>query len=209
MKFVNSWQKFYCKIRNYFVVLSCCKICTYFSKHPNVGIDQGFNIIVGKTSSKRALSYKNFCCSTHPTRNLPSRYHKIEFFASYVGYAKEEGGIGWAAGGGGLLKGGMERGLEAESTSFSRYNRGECTVRKTSKKEKQGTGIERQEYVRAKGRGRREQKRLERSAGYEISYACLSVRLNLRAHQQPPTSKKNLAERRIPLRRDDGGKGRG
>lgn len=30
---------------------------------------------------------------------------------------------------GGLLKGGMERGLEAESTSFSRYNRGECTVR--------------------------------------------------------------------------------
>lgn len=116
-------------------------------------------------------------------------------------------------GGGGLLKGGMERGLEAESTSFSRYNRGECTVRKTSKKEKQGTGIERQEYVRAKGRGGggegRGQERLERSAGYEISYACLSVRLNLRAHQQPPTSKKNLAERRIPLRRDDGGKGRG
>jgi len=30
---------------------------------------------------------------------------------------------------GGLPKGGMERGLEAESTSFSRYNRGECTAR--------------------------------------------------------------------------------
>lgn len=79
----------------------------------------------------------------------------------------------------------------------------------TSKKEKQGKGIERQEYVRTKERGRRGQERLERSAGYEISYACLSVRLNLRAHQQPPTSKKNLAERRIPLRRNDGGKGRG
>jgi len=79
----------------------------------------------------------------------------------------------------------------------------------TSKKEKQGKGIERQEYVRTKRRERRGQKRLERSAGYEISYACLSVRLSLRAHQQPPTSKKNLAERRIPLRRNDGEKGRG
>lgn len=39
--------------------------------------------------------------------------------------------------------------------------------------------------------------------------SCLSVRLNLGAHQQPPTSKKNLAERRIPSRRNDGGAGRG
>lgn len=36
---------------------------------------------------------------------------------------------------GGLLKGGMERGLEAESTSFSRYNRGECTVRNEQERE--------------------------------------------------------------------------
>jgi len=92
-----------------------------------------------------------------------------------------------------LLKGGMERGLEAESTSFSRYNHGECTARKESKKEKQGKSTERQEHVGrggVKGRGATRKRR----GIYEISYACLSVRLNLRAHQQPPTSKKNLAD---------------
>lgn len=74
---------------------------------------------------------------------------------------------------GGLLKGGMERGLEAESTSFSRYNHGECTARKESKKEKQGKSTG---EARTRGKTRGEGKRLERGAGYIRDFVCLSVR---------------------------------
>lgn len=92
---------------------------------------------------ERALWYKNSCSSTHPARSLRSWYRRIEFFASYAGYAKEEGGIGWAAGGrwvaegwNGKRVGKLSRRLSVDITVESaRYG--------TSKKEKQGKGIER------------------------------------------------------------------
>lgn len=60
---------------------------------------------------------------------------------------------------GGFLKGGMERGLEAESTSFSRYNRGECTVRNEQERETGEGYEERQEHVEGKKGGGKGEKR--------------------------------------------------
>lgn len=81
---------------------------------------------------------------------------------------------------GGSMEGGMERGLEAESTSFSRYKRVECAG---------GNGrIERDELGRKQRRRlteERERKRGERKDARFRMSGCLSVRLNPGAHQQP------------------------
>lgn len=70
---------------------------------------------------------------------------------------------------GGSMEGGMERGLEAESTSFSRYKRVECAG---------GNGrIERDELGRKQRRRLTEEREKERrEEGCEISYVWLSVR---------------------------------
>lgn len=98
---------------------------------------------------------------------------------------------GGGVSGAGLPKGGMERGLEAESTSFSRYNRGECMERNGKERGgKRNKGkLRREAETRGKGRGGGRVTR-KRRVGYEISYACLSVRLKPRA--QPAAA--NLEE---------------
>lgn len=91
------------------------------------------------------------------------------------------------------MDGGMERGLEAESTSFSRYKRGV--------QEKRGKATDSERNSHGTGRSARGKEGKKEASGYEISYvcSCLFVRLNPRAHQQPPTSKeRNLAHRRMP-----------
>lgn len=98
---------------------------------------------------------------------------------------------GREASGAGLPKGGMERGLEAESTSFSRYNRREVQGTKRGGKRNKGR-LRREAETRERGRraGEKDGVARKRRAGYEISYACLSVRLKLRA--QPAAA--NLEE---------------
>lgn len=94
---------------------------------------------------------------------------------------RREGGAEREAGG--LLKGGMERGLEAESTSFSRYNRGECTVRNGARKRNRGKGMERQEHV-GSGRWVERRKKEERYGTARATrkrrgirdFVCLPVR---------------------------------
>lgn len=69
----------------------------YF-RFPSIGIDQKF---LAQRHRSRDIAFGaptgiKIPASLHTSRarSLPSRYHRIEFFASYVGYAKE-GGIGW------------------------------------------------------------------------------------------------------------------
>lgn len=85
---------------------------------------------------------------------------------------------------GGSIEGGMERGLEAESTSFSRHKRG---VHKSERER------ERRAWVGNSRTTRRGNEKLERARGYEISYVWLSVRpFEPGTHQQPPGEEEEL-----------------
>ena len=85
----------------------------------------------------------------------------------------------------------MERGLVAESTSFTQYKRGVRIGENENEKEREReTEREREGRKGRKEENRRgwkmENRRKARDTRFRMS-GCLSVRLNLGVHQQPPT----------------------